>query len=117
MTWTNVYVITSYSIHYTKLYDPVDIASIIISERLTDAGIKKEEIGTFYITPCAAKIAAVKSPVEDSESAITGVINMDFLYNKVLHMLSNSDRIVEPINHSLSGRDVIWSLSGRNNFV
>ncbi len=91
---------------------PVDIASIIISERLTDAGIKKEEIGTFYITPCAAKIAAVKSPVEDSESAITGVINMDFLYNKVLHMLSNSDRIVEPINHSLSGRDVIWSLSG-----
>lgn len=91
---------------------PLDIASITISERLTDAGIKKEEIGIFYITPCAAKIAAVKSPAENSLSSISGVINMDFLYNKVLRMLTKENTPAEPINHSLSGRDIMWSLSG-----
>lgn len=91
---------------------PLDVASITILERLTDAGIKKEEIGIFYITPCAAKIAAVKSPVENISSSISGVINMDFLYNKVLQMLAKENAPTEPINHSLSGRDIMWSLSG-----
>lgn len=91
---------------------PLDISSTIISQRFTDAGIKSEDIGIFYITPCAAKIAAVKSPVEKNPSPISGVINMDFLYNKVQRMLSNSDKTAEPINHSLTGRDVVWSLTG-----
>jgi iron only hydrogenase large subunit-like protein len=91
---------------------PLDIAAITISERLTDAGIKKDEIGIFYITPCAAKIAAVKSPAEIASSAISGVINMDFLFNKVLGMLTKESSPAEPINHSLSGRDIMWSLSG-----
>lgn len=91
---------------------PLDISSLIISQRLIDAGINSDEIGIFYITPCAAKIAAVKSPVEKNASPINGVINMDFLYNKVRLMLSNSDNPAEPINHSLTGRDVLWSLTG-----
>jgi len=92
---------------------PLDMASAIISERLTDAGIKKEEIGIFYITPCAAKIAAVKSPAENSISTISGVINLDFLYNKVQKMVKKQDtKYVESINHSLTGNDVKWSLTG-----
>ncbi|MDR2836384.1 MAG: 4Fe-4S dicluster domain-containing protein [Bacteroidales bacterium] len=91
---------------------PLDISSYIVFQRLIDAGIKKEEIGIFYITPCAAKIAAVKSPVEKHPSPIHGVINMDFLYNKVRLMLNNSKSITEPINHNLVGRDVLWSLTG-----
>jgi iron only hydrogenase large subunit-like protein len=91
---------------------PLDVASITIVERLTDAGISKDEIGIFYITPCAAKIAAVKSPVENVSSSINGVINIDFLYNKVQQMLAKENTPAEPINHSLSGRDILWSTSG-----
>lgn len=91
---------------------PLDVASIIINKRLCDAGINSKKIGIFYVTPCAAKIAAVKSPVEKNKSPITGVINMDFLYNKILRMLSNSNQSTNPINHSLSGNDVLWSVAG-----
>ncbi|MEJ5268295.1 MAG: [Fe-Fe] hydrogenase large subunit C-terminal domain-containing protein, partial [Bacteroidales bacterium] len=91
---------------------PLDVSAIMITQRLTEAGIQKEDIGVFYITPCAAKIAAVKSPVENTKSIINGVINMDFLYNKVQKMLHTDKSNVEPINHSLTGRDVKWSLSG-----
>jgi iron only hydrogenase large subunit-like protein len=91
---------------------PLDLASVTISERLTDAGISREDIGIFYITPCAAKIAAVKSPAENQSSSISGVINMDFLFNKVSAMLSKDNSPADPINHSLSGRDILWTLSG-----
>lgn len=91
---------------------PLDIASIIITQRLVEAGINKDEIGIFYLAPCAAKIAAVKSPVENSVSPVNGVINIDYITNKVLKIINNSDTQTEPINHSLTGRDVKWCLPG-----
>lgn len=91
---------------------PLDISSYIVSQRLVDAGIKRKDIGLFYITPCAAKIAAIKSPVEKNPSPIDGVINMDFLYNKVYSMLKKTEKSINPINHNLTGQDVLWSLSG-----
>lgn len=62
---------------------PLDIAAAYFRKKLLDEGAASEKIGIFYITPCAAKIAAVKSPVGDDVSPITGVINMDFIFNKV----------------------------------
>ena len=47
--------------------------------------LKDDQIGIFYITPCAAKIAAVKNPVGEEKSLVDGVINMDSLYNRVYH--------------------------------
>lgn len=65
------------------LKPPLDIAAAYYNKMLQDNGNEPDEIGIFYITPCAAKIAAVKSPVGQEESPITGVINMDFIFNKV----------------------------------
>ncbi|MDR1005839.1 MAG: 4Fe-4S binding protein [Bacteroidales bacterium] len=64
---------------------PVDFAADYIRKQLSvqNPKIKAEDIGIFYITPCAAKIAATKSPVGEDKSSIDGVINMDFMYNKV----------------------------------
>ncbi|NJK85423.1 MAG: 4Fe-4S binding protein, partial [Bacteroidales bacterium] len=39
---------------------PLDLSAIAYRKKLTDEGIDNSEIGIFYITPCAAKIAAVK---------------------------------------------------------
>ncbi len=62
---------------------PLDVAAAYYNQKLIDQGNEPDEIGIFYITPCAAKIAAVKSPVGLEKSPITGVINMDFIFNKV----------------------------------
>ncbi len=65
------------------LKPPLEIAASFYKQMLIDQGNEEDEIGIFYITPCAAKIAAVKSPVGQDDSPITGVINMDFIFNKV----------------------------------
>ncbi len=63
---------------------PIDITAMFVRKKLHKEGTyKDDEVGIFYITPCAAKIAAVKSPVGEEKSNVDGVINMDSLYNRV----------------------------------
>ena len=42
---------------------PLDLSAMYALEELQSRGIPREEIGLFYITPCAAKVSAVKAPV------------------------------------------------------
>ena len=63
---------------------PIDLTAMFIRRKLQQQeDWNPEDIGIFYITPCAAKIAAVKSPVGEEKSLVDGVINMDSLYNRV----------------------------------
>lgn len=62
---------------------PLDLTAMYIRRKLVKDGWREEDIGVFYVTPCAAKIAAVKSPVGEEKSSVDGVINMDSLYNRV----------------------------------
>ena len=95
-----------------KLKSPLDVAARTVMQKLMEQGAKKESIGIFYVTPCAAKIASVKYPVSNQDTCIAGVINMDFLYNKVKLMLSNSEKDVKTINHHLTPANVLWPLTG-----
>lgn len=73
--------------HVIRLNTPHDISALYCRKRYMEQGYKNAEIGVFYITPCAAKIAAVKSPVGEDHSALDGVIKMDYLYNRVLQII------------------------------
>lgn len=92
---------------------PIDITALYYKKRLISEGIKPEDIGMFYVTPCAAKIAAVKSPVGEEESPVTGVINMNYLYNRIQHHIKKND--VEPpkadFDRLLSSKGILWSLT------
>ena len=91
---------------------PVDIVSIYMKKKLMDNGISEEDIGIFYITPCAAKIASVKSPVGEEKSAVNGVINMDSLYNKVYKEIKkNKDsKVIQTTTH-LSADSILMSMT------
>ena len=95
------------------LKPPLDISAMYIREKLMAQGAKENEIGIFYITPCAAKIAAIKSPVGEEYSSITGVINMDFIYNKVYRNLKHStaNTCTIPDNRPLTAMAIKWSLT------
>lgn len=91
---------------------PVDITALHARKTLTDQGVDAAEIGIFYVTPCAAKIVAVKSPVGEEKSVIDGVINMNYLYNKIFKILRNKkNKNVRPGFTPLSGKSVCWSLT------
>jgi len=95
------------------LKPPLDITALYCRKELTDKGINPAEIGVFYITPCAAKIAAIKSPVGEDYSMITGVINMDTLYNKVYKYIRNDKTIKQVIipTKPLSQTALQWTLT------
>ena len=72
---------------------PLDISAMYVLKTLTEQRqVPREEIGLFYVTPCAAKIAAVKAPVGEKRSIIDGVINMDSLYNKVYRKIKEQGK-------------------------
>lgn len=74
---------------------PVNATATYYHKMLEEDGFSSEEIGIFYVTPCAAKIAALKG-AEGYSSTIKGVINMDTLYNKVYHILKNRPKDYNP---------------------
>ena len=96
-----------------RLKPVVDISSQFYRKKLIDEGFNNDEIGIFYITPCAAKIASVKSPVGEEELLIDGVINMDFIYNKVMLSIKKKSTEEQGISNyrHLSKTSIEWSLT------
>lgn len=96
------------------LHPPLDIAALYYKQKLIDRGIDESDIGIFYVTPCAAKIAAVKSPVGEEKSPINGVINMDFIFNKVYTSIKRGDynnTYQESKREKLTPEATVWSLT------
>jgi iron only hydrogenase large subunit-like protein len=96
-----------------KVNPPVDMSAKYYREKLKATGIPEDNIGLFYATPCAAKIAAIKSPVGEIESSVTGVININFLYNRILKFLQKKyTESAPPVTDDLlSSRGILWSLT------
>lgn len=95
----------------SKVKPPVDLTAIMVREQLRKVGWKDEEVGIFYVTPCAAKIAAVKSPVGEDTSYVDGVINLSSLYNRVYPVLKSMDDVRQKKNRMLRPEELLWSLT------
>ncbi len=95
------------------LKPPLDVSALYFRKQLIEDGHDKNDIGIFYITPCAAKIAAVKSPVGEKDSPITGVINMNFIFNKAYTKIKQGkgDSCIVPELRELSDKSILWSLT------
>lgn len=93
---------------------PVTASATYYHKVLEAEGVPSEEIGIFYVTPCAAKIASLKGE-EGYSSTIKGVINMDTLYNKVYHILRNRPKDFKPeceLPPPLTRKEMRWSQTG-----
>lgn len=96
------------------LMPPLEITAQYYNLKFDADPQKRDNLGIFYLTPCIAKVAAVKAPVGGYTSPINGVINMDYIYNKVLLAYKNknwSDSNVV-INSELSSKGAIWPTTG-----
>ncbi len=90
---------------------PLDLSAMYALEELQSRGIPREEIGLFYITPCAAKVSAVKAPVGEEKSIIDGVINMNLLYNRVYKHIKDmgKNHQYKPLTRQRLSTDAILS--------
>ncbi|MGQ1788027.1 MULTISPECIES: [Fe-Fe] hydrogenase large subunit C-terminal domain-containing protein [unclassified Saccharicrinis] len=92
---------------------PVDASASFYRKMLQNEGIPDKQIGIFYVTPCAAKIAAIKGFGDDQGAMINGVINMRYLYNKLYAKIKNNKATEPelPVLPHLSSKAIQWSLT------
>ena len=91
---------------------PHDLAAHFALQKLAEEGIDTSKAGLFYITPCVAKIAAVKTPFVEEKSIINGVISPKQIYNRIMAVAEN----IEPVDSSalrseLTKEGIQWSLT------
>lgn len=92
---------------------PLDLTASYIKTSLIHEGVPENDIGIFYITPCAAKIVAVRRPEGEEKSEIDGIINMDFIYNRILREVKHKlpDGGEQRFVSELSPRSYTWALT------
>ena len=98
--------------HLLPIYAPVDLAAINARKKAMEkTGLPSEKIGIIFISPCPAKVTAVKSPIGVEKSEIDGVLAMKDVYTILLPYMKESMNTIEDISES--GRIGIgWGSSG-----
>jgi len=99
--------------HIVSVKPPVDASAVFYRKLLAAQGVPEKQIGIFYVTPCAAKIAAIKGMSNDEDAVINGVINMSYLYNKLYARIKSSKKEMRqlPVLPHLSSKAIQWSLT------
>ncbi|MGB9781180.1 [Fe-Fe] hydrogenase large subunit C-terminal domain-containing protein [Caldanaerobacter sp.] len=71
--------------HLLNICSPMDTAAIIAKKQaIKKTGLKEEEIGVFFISPCAAKVTSIRNPIGLEKSKIDGAFSMKEIYGKIL---------------------------------
>ncbi len=96
--------------HVLPVISPMNLAARLSREiAKAHTGLTDEEIGVFFITPCAAKATCAKIPIGAAKSYINGTISIKDMYLKVLPHL-NSEENEELLKADFEG--VCWAVSG-----
>jgi len=98
--------------HLLPISAPVDLAATMASEKaMAKTGLPREKIGIIFISPCPAKMTAVKSPIGIDHSEIDGVLAIKEVYPILLPLMKQSIDDVEELG--ISGRIGIgWGSTG-----
>jgi Na+-translocating ferredoxin:NAD+ oxidoreductase RNF subunit RnfB len=99
--------------HIVPMDTPMEISARLARERaMLQLGLKDEEIGIFFITPCPAKVTAARQPFGD-RSHVDGAVSMSVIYGEMLGRLESPD---SRVHSSLSpSRGVGWAKAGGEN--
>ena len=97
--------------HVLPLHSPMEIAALIAKkEAHQKTGLPIEQIGVFFITPCAAKVTDIKSPVGTTVSHVDGAIAISEIYHQIADVMKRIEK-VEPLSQS-GVIGVGWASSG-----
>ena len=89
---------------------PMEIAAINARKEAMDkTGLRSDQIGIFFITPCPAKVTAIRAPGHLHKTVIDGAFAMTEVYKK---LLGNMRRENQPDLSQSGMTGVGWALSG-----
>ena len=95
---------------------PAQIAALYARASLEAEGCPADEIGIFYITPCAAKYAQIKTPGSATSGLIQGGLNLDHVFNLMQAYLAKRGNPVRKSSPGwtippVTGPAFLWSLT------
>ncbi len=97
--------------HIVDVRQPMEVAAMIARREFARSrGVSEKEIGCFFITPCPAKVTAIRNPIGHSTSAVNGAISVLEIYGLLSSQLRNA-----PVDISIeaaSDLGVGWARSG-----
>ncbi|KPJ59305.1 MAG: hypothetical protein AMJ46_11735 [Latescibacteria bacterium DG_63] len=110
-------------VKYPSLVDhisPLDIprelaAREIKKEKAKEHGLREEEIGAFYITPCPVKMVSIRQPAEKEKSYLDGAISISDIYGPLLSAISGGAKHKADYRESLESICILgigWAIVG-----
>jgi len=96
--------------HISPLKPPEEVAAALALRR---AGLPRENVGVFLLSPCPAKTTAVRSPLGIEKSEIDGVIAISDIFPKLQPLVKNTDSGRNFEGYEMGGRiGVSWGSTG-----
>lgn len=96
--------------HILPVISPMEATAMMVKENLVKEGYPPNDIGVFFISPCAAKYTSVKNPTGRKKSAVDGVIAINDVYGPLLNAINSLEK-TEELQVS-KGAGICWALSG-----
>lgn len=97
--------------HVLPLMAPFEVAGLLARrEAVEKTGLPPEKIGIFFLSPCAAKVTDVRSPIGIEKSNIDGVLAISDIYPKLVGHVKKIENVKNLSSSGVIG--VGWSSIG-----
>lgn len=99
--------------HLLRIKSPMEVAAKTARKHFSKINnVSPEDIGIFFISPCAAKVTSVRNPYEDEDSNVDCVISIKSIYIKILNNLLKTSAEEESFSVLSSYIGIRWANSG-----
>ncbi len=76
--------------HIIDVRQPMELAAMVAKREFAQKkGVPESEVGCFFITPCAAKVTAIRNPIGHETSAVDGTISILEIYGLLASQMKN----------------------------
>lgn len=96
--------------HVLPVVSPMELAARLAKQEVMEkTGLKEEEIGCIFITPCPAKITAINSPVGSKKTFVDGAVAMKDVYPLLVSAMNNTSH---EVNATAGALGIGWATGG-----
>lgn len=97
--------------HVLPMHAPIEVAARLAKKHAAEkTGLPPKQIGAIFISPCPAKVTAVKMPLGSEKSCVDGVLAIREVYPKLISLMRE---VPSSVDLARTGRMGIgWGSSG-----
>ncbi len=97
--------------HIVDIRQPMEVAAMIARREFArKRGVDESEVGCFFLTPCPAKVTAIRNPIGHDKSAVDGAISVMEIYGPLSSQLRTAPK--DETLQTSSDFGVGWARSG-----